>query len=192
MKFNLFRKNKNRIIGTGNQISLPEEPRIKYRVYGNNNTVIIENTPYKLAVEIHIGAPDCPVDNCRLIIGADCSANGTLFLLKENNTSITVGKDCMFGSGVSVWNTDGHSIYDQDGSIINCASDIKIGNHVWVCSNVKIGKNVTIRDNSVIGYGSVVTRRFEQKNVIIAGSPARIVKTQIRWGRESPTPDNHL
>lgn len=193
MKISLFRKKiKNIVSGDNNSVTLPSDNKIKYRIYGSNNRVIIEDTPYKFAGEIHIGAADYPVDNCSLTIGKNSSANGVIFVMKENGTSVTLGEDCMIGSNVSIWNTDGHSIYDKEGRIINCASDIKIGNHVWICSNVKIGKNTQIGNNCVIGYGSVVTRRFTEENAVIAGNPARIAKKDIRWGREFPAPDNQL
>ena len=50
---------------------------------------------------------------------------------------------------------------------------------------MKIGKNVSIADNSIVGWGSIVTRRFDEPNVVIAGIPARIVKRGIDWDRKS-------
>lgn len=193
MKINLFRKKiKNVVSGKNNTLVLPPDNKIKCRIYGNNNRVVIEETPYKFAGEIHIGAANYPVDNCCLSIGKNSSANGVVFVMKENGTSVSLGEDCMIGSDVSIWNTDGHSIYDKNGHIINCASDIKIGSHVWICSNVKIGKNTQIGNNCIIGYGSVVTHRFTEENAVIAGNPARIAKKDILWGREFPAPQNRF
>ena len=44
-------------------------------------------------------------------------------------------------------------------------------------------KNVKIADNSIVGWGSIVTKEFNEPNVIIAGIPAKIVKRGINWDR---------
>jgi acetyltransferase-like isoleucine patch superfamily enzyme len=58
---------------------------------------------------------------------------------------------------------------------------IIIGQHVWVGSNVKILPGVEIGDNSVVATNSVVTRPFLETNVLIAGFPAKIIRTNINW-----------
>lgn len=47
--------------------------------------------------------------------------------------------------------------------------------------NLIICKGVSIPDNSVIGVGSVVTKSFNESNVIIAGNPAVVKKQGIHW-----------
>lgn len=41
-----------------------------------------------------------------------------------------------------------------------------------------------ISANSVIGGGSIVTKKFETPNVVIAGVPAKIRKKEISWKYE--------
>ena len=67
---------------------------------------------------------------------------------------------------------------------MNFAQSIEIGKHVWIGKDVKIGKNVKIADNSIVGWGSIVTRKFDEPNVIIAGTPAKIVRRGINWDRK--------
>ena len=55
----------------------------------------------------------------------------------------------------------------------------------WIGKDVKIGKNVRIADNSIVGWGSIVTKRFEEPNVILAGIPAKVVKHGVNWDRKS-------
>lgn len=47
--------------------------------------------------------------------------------------------------------------------------------------NVKIGKNVRIDSNNIIGWGSTVTRSIEGQYQLAVGTPARIVKNNVRW-----------
>ncbi len=48
-------------------------------------------------------------------------------------------------------------------------------------TGVSILKGATIFDNSIVAFGSIVTKSFTETNVIIAGIPAKIVKTNINW-----------
>ena len=55
---------------------------------------------------------------------------------------------------------------------------IIIGENCWIGSHVRICKGVTIGDNSVVAACSVVTKDVPA-NSIVAGNPAKVVKTDI-------------
>ena len=123
-------------------------------------------------------------NNCRVNIGNSVVINGVLLYLQEDNSSISIGDDSQLSWGVDVWCTDAHTITDLEGNPMNFAQSIEIGKHVWIGKDVKIGKNVKIADNSIVGWGSIVTRKFDEPNVIIAGTPAKIVRRGINWDRK--------
>lgn len=122
---------------------------------------------------------------CRVNIGDRVVVNGATLYLQEDNSRLTIGDDSQVSWGVDIWCTDAHTITNLDGEPVNYAESIEIGRHVWIGKDVKIGKNVSIADNSIVGWGSIVTRRFDEPNVVIAGIPARIVKRGIDWDRKS-------
>lgn len=166
-------------------------------MYGHNNTVNIGkllcpvNEPLGLTgMAINIGNP--PEDtiepgvnrfasNCCIDIGDNVIVCGARLFLQDDNSSIKIGNDCMFSWGIDVWCTDVHTITDLDGNPLNFGKSIEIGNHVWVGRDVKIGKNTKISDDSIVGWASVVTKKFDETNVIVAGNPAKIVKREINW-----------
>ena len=123
-------------------------------------------------------------NNCRVNIGNRVVINGVLLYLQEDNSSISIGDDSQLSWGVDVWCTDAHTITDLEGNPMNFAQSIEIGKHVWIGKDVKIGKTVKIADNSIVGWGSIVTRKFDEPNVIIAGTPAKIVRRGINWDRK--------
>lgn len=126
-------------------------------------------------------------DNSKCYIGEDSSFVETFLHLREGK-NIFIGDDCQFSTGIYVWNSDAHSILDKDGKPVNYANDVYIGNHVWVCQNSQILKGTHVADNSVIGALSLVNKKFLEENVIIAGNPAKIVKSGIGgWSRAAPS-----
>ncbi|MCC8171873.1 MAG: acyltransferase [Parabacteroides sp.] len=123
-------------------------------------------------------------DNCRVDIGDRVVINGATLYLQEDNSSVSIGDDSQLSWGIDVWCTDAHTITDLDGNPLNFAHSIEIGKHVWIGKDAKIGKNVKISDNSIVGWGSIVTRKFDEPNVILAGVPAKVVKRGINWDRK--------
>ncbi|MGT2665907.1 sugar O-acetyltransferase [Streptococcus rifensis] len=53
---------------------------------------------------------------------------------------------------------------------------ITIGDNVWIGGGATVLPGVTLGDNVVVGAGAVVTKSFGD-NVVIAGNPARVIKS---------------
>lgn len=99
-------------------------------------------------------------------------------------SSVIIGKDCMFSHGTIVYNTDGHAIF-QDGKLINKAETCRIGDHVWLGWDVTVLKNSQIPDGTIVARNALVCKSFDEKNTIIAGIPAKVVKHNIEWSRKT-------
>ena len=62
--------------------------------------------------------------------------------------------------------------------------EVNIENHVWIASDCTILKGTQIASDSVIGCNSLVCGiKVEEKNSLIAGSPAKVKKTDIVWNK---------
>lgn len=149
------------------------------KIYGYNNSVIIKENCSLRNVEIHIED-----NNNKIIIGQHTTIAGFTHLACIEGTKIIIGGDCMFSKDITFRTGDSHSIIDENEIRINPSEDIIIGNHVWIGNKVIITKGTFIGDNSIVGTGSIVTKAFEKPNVIVAGSPAKIVKENINWLRD--------
>lgn len=55
--------------------------------------------------------------------------------------------------------------------------DIIIGNNCWIGMNAIILPGVELADNVIVGAGAIVTKSFLTSKVIIAGNPAKIIKS---------------
>lgn len=196
------------IIGSGNRIemkfaaedkaaALLASPGLNISIIGNGNSVKcgILSVYYNKqlgsnGLNIMIGRGEDELNepgilrtanNCSLEIGNRTTLGGLLICLQDDGSHIRTGEECIFSWGIDLWCTDVHTITDLAGNSLNRAESIEIGRHVWIGKDVKIGKNTRIGSDSIVGWNSVVTRRFDEPNVIIAGSPAKIIKREINW-----------
>jgi acetyltransferase-like isoleucine patch superfamily enzyme len=100
----------------------------------------------------------------------------------NEGSAVILGPRCMVSYNVEIRNTDSHSIFDAaTGERINSAADVIVGEHVWLGAHSLICKGVSIARDVVVGQGSVVTKSIERPNCIVAGNPARVVRTGIAW-----------
>lgn len=90
--------------------------------------------------------------------------------------SITVGHGVAISSGVTIRDSDNHSI---NGNTVVTAP-IVIEDNVWIGLNATILKGVRIGKGSVVAAGAVVTKDVPE-NTLVGGVPARMLKQDIVW-----------
>lgn len=151
-------------------------------VFGVDNEIIIDESAIFSNAHLVIRG-----NNNVFSVAKGSTANNTQFHLYGNNKHMTIGEDCMFSYDVEIWNGDGHAIF-QNGETKPCnvSKDLTIGNHVWFGAYSKVLKGAKIPDNSIVAMDALVTSSFSQPNIILAGSPAKIVKENISWDRKEP------
>lgn len=189
--------------GENNQVALPVSCMVKNSkvvILGNNNTIMFgecckinscnirlkgNNIHLYIGNNVELTGLICSMFvNTSLSIGDSSTLGKGEITIAEENT-LEIGKDCMFAHGFEIRTSDMHPIYSLgDGKIINSGKDIKIGNHIWLGRDVVILKGVHLADNIVVGIRSVVTKSFLVPNSILAGLPAKVVGSDIVWGRK--------
>lgn len=172
------------ILGKNNYIKIYEGTKFencRFQI-GNNNTIIINKSRYRIQnMRMYSN------NYTTLKIGNDFSCLECDIRLQENKTGLFIGDNCMFSTEIRIYATDGHAIYSiDDGKVLNTGNIITIGNHVWIGRRVNLLKNTKINDNSIVGLGSVVTKKFDEQNIVIAGFPAKIIKRGVNWSRIPP------
>ena len=119
------------------------------------------------------------VDKGTLILGERFSTNKNCFIACSKG--IDIGNDVTLGWNVNIRDNDGHTIIDQTSGEISESKEVKIGNHVWLCSYTDVLKGSTVPDESVVAYRSLVTKGFDKPHVLIGGVPAKVLKENVRW-----------
>lgn len=122
--------------------------------------------------------------NCEFAAYCDLEAHGKGVLTIGEKTymnrycmisaheEVTIGKKCMFGPGVKVFDNDHVHSPETGVSTKLKTAPIRIGNHCWIASDVIILRGTTIGDNCVIGAGCIV------KGDVPAGSVVRSARTE--------------
>lgn len=165
---------------SGNKCLFGKENKLKRTTLNFYETGGLFSTGDNCSIDAYFGIGE----GCSVIVGDRVVFNGHATIKLAEKTRITIGNDSMFADGLHMTTTDWHSIIDvESGERLNPSKDITIGDRVWVAEDVRILKGVTIGHDSIIGAGSVVTKNVPN-NVIVAGNPARIIKTGITWKKE--------
>ena len=170
-----------RIISQGTENSLILEKggvfrNCEFMFIGNKNTM-------KFGENFHAydGSFYTEDDKNAIEVGDNSMFAGKIHIACTESTKCTVGNGCLFSSEIVIRTGDSHSILSLSGERINPAKDVKISDRVWIGHRVLINKGVSIGSDSVVGTGAVVTKQFNDTNVIIAGVPAKVVKRDIVW-----------
>lgn len=175
--------------------------RVRIDIHDKGNSIIVRSPQYIQNFRIFINGSGNSIEideNCLLKdltlwiednnnhirIGKDTIFCGICQLNCLEGTDIVIGQRCMFANNVNIRTGDSHSILDQNGDRINPSQNIHIGNHIWFGQNVTVLKGAAIADDSICGMGSIVTKKFLDAGVILAGTPAIVVKQNVSWSFE--------
>lgn len=182
----------NKIIGEPS-----EQSRCTIKFYGENSIVTIcENVKcYNVHIDIYSNSVlyiknNCVIrgsimvhDFCSVVLNKGVRCNGNLNIRTAEKTKVIIGDECLISS-VTIRSSDMHPIFDiNSNQRINFGKDVIIGKHVWFCENTFVVKGVSIGDGSVVGAHAVVTKNIPS-NVVVAGNPAIIRRTNIRWSHK--------
>lgn len=184
--------------GAQTHISAPGRIIATLRVRGTGNVVIIDPSSSftgHITMEGH---------NNRIVIGKDCELAGEIIVKGKNQTvtigdettfvsvyvlcmenkDITIGRRCMFSRGIEIRTSDAHALIDKkSGMRLNPAAPVVVGDHVWVGMRAILNKGTAIADDSVVGAQSFVNSAFDEGNIVIAGTPAKIIRRGVTWDR---------
>lgn len=101
---------------------------------------------------------------------------------------IEIGKNVTLSHDVDFITHD-NSVCKIYGVYNDIYGKIKIGDNCFLGAHAIIMYGVTLADNVIVASGSVVTKSVLQSNVIIAGSPAKIIGT---WDKFEEKTKNYV
>lgn len=148
---------------------------------GDNNEFHLKPTKHRTIRHTTFGMEG----GSKISVGSGLSAYRDVHIVAKNGKNISIGDECMFAREIMIRNNDGHIILDRKtGELLNPPEDITIGDNVWLGMRVLIFKGSVIPNGSVVGAGALVNKKFDEENILIAGVPAKKIRSDIEWRRE--------
>jgi acetyltransferase-like isoleucine patch superfamily enzyme len=172
------------ISGSGNRLTVGANTRI----WGGTIKLSGHNLHCEIGEHCKLRRPTLVVEDrgSRLTIGQHSSGTAITLLAGEGG-HVSIGADCMMAAGTDVRNTDGHSVIDAvSNQRINPASDVVIGDHVWIGLGVQVLKGVHVGPNSILAARSLVISDVPAAT-IVGGVPAKVIRSGVTWLRERIT-----
>lgn len=155
--------------------SLPDEIEIYFN--GNNSYI-------SFAENININRLSLYMANDGICeIGANTRIVGVVMHIAY--AAVIIGRDCLFASGIMIRTHDAHPIFDRNThKRINVPKNVIIENHVWVGDGVCLLPGANIGEGSIVGTKTVTSSSFSD-HVVIAGVPAKVIRENICWSKDS-------
>jgi acetyltransferase-like isoleucine patch superfamily enzyme len=100
--------------------------------------------------------------------------NGKGRFFQAENAMIMIGSGCYIANNVGLVSSN-HDIMDPSKN--GKSGDIVLGEKCWIGMNSVIMSGVHLGDHTIVGAGSVVTKSFPEGHCVIAGTPAKIIRT---------------
>lgn len=98
------------------------------------------------------------------------SSGGCYYAISANAT-LEIGEGTIWSHNLNI-QTSNHDLNDLNKAV---EKSIKIGKGCWIGGNVSILAGVELGDQVIVGANAVVTKSFQDR-VVIAGSPAKIIR----------------
>lgn len=123
----------------------------------------------------------------KIFIDENCElGNGNLHVVvngdyKEKH-KLVIGKNVRIAKDAIIRTSDGHTLCDlQTGEPFSSPQDVILENNVWIMSRVTILKGSYISEGSAVAANALVNQKFYDKNILIGGLPAKIIRKNIKW-----------
>ena len=144
---------------------------------GDEATVLIGPESELTAGEIYCGAGSAVVLNGGVV------ATRCAIVDARNGGSVVAAYDQLWAADVYIATDDMHRLEDlASGQRINAyGGHIRLGGHVWLCRDAVVTGDVEIGEHTVVGLRSLVRNAKVGDHVVVAGTPARVVREGVTW-----------
>jgi acetyltransferase-like isoleucine patch superfamily enzyme len=193
--------------GQNNHVAHGDNVRIIGKIVGNDNVVTVTSANVPSVVNlriygnnniIHIG-PVHKIDGLQILVGSHVNAHNTKveigsmfsiepgcrFFLSNSRNTLTIGDDCMFSNAITIRCGElPHLIFNlETGAFEDVSDGVVFGPRVWVGEQAYFTKRAAVARGSIVAACSVVTKRYDEENVVLGGNPAKIIKRGVKWVR---------
>ena len=158
---------------------------------------LLKRSKAETRLRIGEGAIWCSAGGCKVSYGStiellDGAVFDTGYFTMNCNSAlvsakrIVLGNDVMISRNVVIYDSDFHSIVDEQGKTKNQPKAVCVRDHVWIGANVIILKGSTIGDDCIIGAGAIVNQPVPENSIYHSYGEKRINILKGSWIRKAP------
>jgi acetyltransferase-like isoleucine patch superfamily enzyme len=133
---------------------------------------------FKLGLRWNVYWPIHPssvvVDPQRIHIGIETSPGLMPGCYIQGTNGIEIGDYTQIAAGVSIISSN-HALTDNRCHLPS--APVRIGGHSWIGTHAVILPGVTLGRYTIVGAGAVVTKSYENGYQVLAGNPAKVIRT---------------
>lgn len=206
---------RNEIVVDGKRIhSRAEAPLIDFQIDGYDNTILINHPigPGTLHIITQAGVVGCRFEfgasnrvasnvfvsffesgrksaaRSTVRIGNSNLFNGNVQILAGicPSTLVQIGDENLFADNIQIRGAVEHLTYNVETKARESIEHgIRIHNRVWLCNDAMIYNKSDIASDNVVAARTLTNRPFSERNTVIAGSPAKVMKRGVMWHLET-------
>lgn len=165
-------------IGKGCQLT-----NVMCHIVGGKNSIEIGTQCSIKNTQLLLGVP---ANSRKVFIGDGTYIGGATLHLTSHNNYCSIGHNCMFSNEIIIRTEDGHPIYDLESKkLLNKGGRVVIGDKCWIGERVYILKGTELATGTIVGACSVLSKKIDEKCVVVVGNPAKIVKHNVGWNKNN-------
>lgn len=195
----IIRTDKSKIIPYKNTV-VDLEPHTKIYIVGGDIELgcdLIRKSKTETRVRLRENAIWSSTGGCKISYGTTIELlNGAIlengyFTMNSNSTMVaayrvSLGNDVMVSRNVVIYDSDFHTIEDENGTCVNKSKKVTIGDHVWIGANVTVLKGACVGAGSIIGANTTVSGNIPE-NCIVRSIFEKVCKeNRGTWNRKKP------
>ncbi len=119
----------------------------------------------------------------RLTLGSGLYFSGEDLIICKK--FISLGADSMLSWGVTVMDSDLHTILDETGAPVNPPAPISTGRHTWIGLEARLLKGAVIPDGSIVAAGATLSKAFCQEHSLLGGINQHL-RSGVSWEAREP------
>jgi acetyltransferase-like isoleucine patch superfamily enzyme len=148
-----------------------------------SSVTLAKNSNLEIKGDFEIG-PNVHIDvakNASLLLGGKNASSASGITCNSRimvESSVSIGCDCIIAWDVFITDSDWHEVLGS-----NRIAPVSIGDKVWISHGVSVLKGAFIANGSIVAAKSLVAGKFEIEKSLIAGIPAKVIKSNMEWNR---------
>lgn len=147
---------------------------------GDGATIFVGSSCELTAGDVYCGG------GSSVVLHGPAVATRRVVIDARNGGTVVAAPDQLWAADVYLATDDMHRLEDsRTGERLNpFGAHVRLGRHVWLCKDAVVTGHAEVGDGSVVAMRSVVRGQKVPPHTVVAGVPARVIRTDATWSHD--------